>query len=331
MSTHVMSKVCIYGAGAIGGNLAARLARSGADVSVVARGAHLDAIRQNGITLESPKETIAARVKASADPRDLGPQDLVIVTVKAPALPDVAAGIGPLLEPETPVMFVMNGIPWWYFYRHGGPYDGRRLPRIDPGDAVWTAVGPQRAIGAVIYSANSVPRPGVVHNSNARADLIIGEPSDELTERVQNIAALINASSATATISPRIRDDVWNKLLGNMSSNPLTFLAQCSIKDMFAEPVCVAALRRIAEEAASIGRALGCNAHLDVDMAFGRNPSAHKPSIVQDLERGRPVELDAMFTVPLEFAKMLNVPAPTLELLVALMTLRARGAGLYKA
>lgn len=321
-------KICVFGAGAIGGNLAARLAGRGREVSVVARGEHLAAIRKNGLTVETPDRPLWAKVNASAEPRDLGPQDLVIVTVKAPALPEVAAGIAPLLRDDTPVMFVMNGIPWWYFYAHGGPLDGRRLPLIDPGDAVWNAVGPQRAIGAVIYSSNTVVRPGVIRNTSGRTHLVIGEPNGEMTTRVKTIADTFNVSGAEADISPRIRDAIWTKLLANMSSNPLTFLAQTSLGAIFAEPVCVAAVRTMAEEAAAIARALGCEAHLDVDKAFA-GASQHKPSIVQDLERGRPLELDAMFTVPAEFGKTLGVKTPMLDLFVTLMKLRARAAGLY--
>jgi len=320
-------KICIFGAGAIGGNLAARLANGGADVSVIARGEHLAAIREHGLTLETPARTFSARVKASADARDLGAQDLVIVSVKAPALPDIARGIGPLLRADTPVMFVMNGIPWWYFYKHGGPLDGRRLPAIDPGDAIWNAIGPERAIGAVIYSANDMPRPGVIRNSSGRAHLVIGEPSGEKTPRIEAIADAINRSDATATVSTRIRDDVWSKLLGNMSSNPLCFLTQSAIGPMMADPVCVAALKTLAKEASDIARALGCEVSLDVEKMFSGS-SVHKPSIVQDLERGKPLELDAMFTQPLEFARMMHVKTPLLDTLVSLMRLRAKAAGL---
>jgi 2-dehydropantoate 2-reductase len=322
-------KICVFGAGAIGGNVAARLAASGADVSVIARGDHLAAIRANGITLEMPQETITARVKASAEARDLGPQDLVLVTVKAPALPDVAAGIAPLLKPDTPVVFVMNGVPWWYFYKHGGKLDGRRLPRIDPGDAVWNAVGPGRAIGSVINSSNSIVRPGVIRNTSARAHLVIGEPSGEMSARVKTIADAINASTATATVSARIRDDVWTKLLANLSSNMLTLLAQAPLGQVIGDPACNAAVKTIAQEGAAIAKALGCIVSIDVDQAFSA-ASTHKPSIVQDLERGRPLELDSMFTVPAEFAKMLGVATPMLDLMLALTMLRARGAGLYK-
>ena len=319
--------ICVFGAGAIGGNVAARLASSGADVSVIARGGHLAAIKANGLTLEMPKETIAARVTASADARDLGPQDLVIVTVKAPALPEVAAGIAPLLKGDTPVMFVMNGVPWWYFYKHGGALDGRRLPRIDPDDAVWNAVGPQRAIGSVINSSNTIVRPGVIRNTSGRAHLVIGEPSGEMSPRVKQIADVINASTATATVSARIRDDVWTKLLANMSSNPLTFLAQSSLGAVIGDPACNAAVKTMAKEAAAIARALGCEVSIDVDEAFSAS-SPHKPSIVQDLERGKPLELNSMFIVPVEFGKLFNVPTPMLDLMVTLMKLRARAAGL---
>lgn len=322
-------KICVFGAGAIGGNLATRLAASGADVSVVARGEHLAAIRADGLTLEMPKETVKARVNASADPRDLGPQDLVLVCVKGPALPDVAEGIAPLLKPDTPVTFVMNGIPWWYFYKHGGPLDGRRLPRIDPGDAVWNAVGPQRAIGSIINSSNSIVRPGVIRNTSGRAHLVIGEPSGEMTARIQMIADAINASTATAAVSTRIRDEVWTKLLANISSNPIAFLAQAPLGVVIGDPITNAAIKTMAKEGAAIAKSLGCDVSIDVDEAFSPT-SPHKPSIVQDLERGRTLELDAMFTVPLEFGKMTGVSTPLLDLMVSLMAIRAKGAGLYK-
>jgi 2-dehydropantoate 2-reductase len=321
-------KICIFGAGAIGGHLAARLQKSGADVSVVARGEHLAAIRKDGLTLELPDQVINARVNASENPADLGPHDAVIVTVKAPALPEVAATIGPLLRADTPVLFAMNGIPWWYFYAHGGPFDGRRLPLLDPGDALWQAVGPPRSLGGVLYSSNTVTRPGVVRCVSGRMSLMLGEPTGEKTARALALAEVVNRCGAKAEISPRIRDDIWTKLLANMSSNPLTFLAQTTLGAVFAEPACVAAVRTVAAEAAAIARALGCEVDLDVDKAFA-GASAHKPSITQDLERGRPLEIDAMFTVPAELGKMLDIETPMLDLMVTLMKLRARSAGLY--
>jgi 2-dehydropantoate 2-reductase len=321
-------KICIFGAGAIGGHLAARLQNAGNDVAIVARGEHLAAVQKDGLTLELPDQVVSARVRASENPAELGRQDAVIVTVKAPALPEVAARIEPLLGPDTPVVFAMNGIPWWYFHAHGGSFDGRRLPLLDPDDALWNAVGPQRALGGVLYSSNTVIRPGVVRCVSGRMAIMLGEPTGEKTTRVVAIADAINATGAKAEISPRIRNDVWTKLLANMSSNPLTFLAQSTLGAVFAEPACLAAIRAGAAEAAAIARALGCEVDLDIDKAFA-GASAHKPSIVQDLERGRPLEIDAMFTVPVELGKMLGVATPTLDLMVTLMKLRARSAGLY--
>ena len=323
-------KICIFGAGAIGGHLAARLQTAGNEVSVVARGEHLAAIQKDGLTLELPDRVLSARVQAAEDPSELGPQDAVIVAVKAPALPEVAARIRPLLGPDTPVVFAMNGIPWWYFYAHGGPFEGRRLPLLDPGDALWQAIGPQRVLGGVLYSSNTVSRPGVIRCVSGRMGIVVGEPSGEKTARVVALAELINASGAKAEVSARIRDDIWTKLLANMSANPLTFLGQATLGAVFAEPACVATVRTIASEAAAIARALGCEVALDVDKAFA-GASAHKPSIVQDLERGRALEIDAMFTVPAEFGKMLDVKTPMLDLMVTLMKLRARSAGLYPA
>src|SRR5262245_51932106 len=323
-------KVCVFGAGAIGGNLAVRLASTDAEVSVIARGEHLAAIKANGITVETPERPMQAKVSASDNARDLGPQDLVIVTVKAPALPDVAKGIGPLLKADTPVLFVMNGIPWWYFHAHGGPFDGRRLPLLDPGDALWRAIGPQRPLGGVVYSSNTVTAPGVVRCVSGRMHIILGEPSGPKSNRALALADLINTSGAKAEASERIRDDIWTKLLANISSNPLTFLAQTTLGAVFAEPACVAAVRKVAGEAATIARALGCEVDLDIDKAFA-GASGHKPSITQDLERGRPLEIDAMFTVSAEFGKLLDIKTPMLDLMVTLMKLRARSAGLYPA
>ncbi len=202
-------KVCVFGAGAIGGHLAGRLAEGGAAVSVVARGAQLDAIRADGLTVRAPDRTIHARVAASDDPAALGPQDAVLVAVKAPSLPSVAAGIGPLLGPETPVVFVMNGIPWWYFDRHGGPLDGRRLPRIDPGVGVREAVGPARTLGGVVYSACTVVAPGVIEVAGTGSRLVLGEPDRTAPlDRAEAIAAPLRAGGIKTVCTDHIRDEI---------------------------------------------------------------------------------------------------------------------------
>jgi 2-dehydropantoate 2-reductase len=243
-------------------------------------------------------------------------------------VPEVAAGIGPLLKADTPVMFVMNGIPWWYFYKLGGKFDGRRLPLIDPGDKVWNAIGPERAIGAVIYSANSVPRPGVINNVGGNAALVIGEPSGEMSARTKMIADALIAGGAKCEVTPNMREAVWAKLLGNMSSNPLCFLGECSIGEVVKSPLLFEKVDVMAKESAAIAKAQGYEVSLDVQKAFGGG-TPHKPSIVQDLIRRKPLELDAMFTVPLEMGKLYGVRTPMLDVIVDLMKLRAKAAGLY--
>jgi 2-dehydropantoate 2-reductase len=324
-------KVCVFGAGAIGSHLALRLVRGGADVSVVARGAQLEAIRANGIVgRRTQGPDLYARVPASDDPAELGPQDTVVVTVKAPALPSVAAAIAPLLREDTSVAFVMNGLPWWYFHRHGGPFEGRKLPSIDRGDALWRAVGPERVIGGVITSPTSIVAPGVVLIERETNDLTLGEPDGSRSHRAQALVSVLAAGGIEARLTDDIRTAVWNKLISNLSSGPLAVLAQAPYRDVFAQPACVEAALRIMREAAAVATALGCKP----DDAYEKRLASvrdlpHKPSILQDFELGRPMEIEAIQGVTLELARLVGVPTPTLDLLVALVQIRARQAGLY--
>jgi 2-dehydropantoate 2-reductase len=324
-------KVCVFGAGAIGSHVALRLAGGGAQVSVVARGAQLDAIRSRGITGRTPDGELHADVSASADPQALGPQDAVVVTVKAPSLPSVAHAIGPLLGPETPVAFVMNGIPWWYFHAHGGALDGRRLPRLDPDDALWRAIGPERVIGGVVNSPSTVVEPGIVLVGRRTSSLTLGEPDGTLSARARALADVLTAGGMTAAVSNDIRSVIWEKLTTNLMSGPLTILSQSAYREVFAEPACCDAALRIMAEVSAVARALG--RHTDPDHAKrieSNRLMAHKPSILQDLELGRPMEVDALLTTTLEMARLTGVQTPTLDLLVALVRLRAKAAGLYQ-
>lgn len=323
-------RICVYGAGAIGGHLAVRLSRGGADVSVLARGPHLAAIQRDGLTVHTTEGQLHARVQASDDPGALGPQDAVLVTVKAPALPAVAAGIGPLLKPETPVAFVMNGIPWFYFHGIGGELEGRRLPKLDPGDALWHAVGPQRAIAGVVYAAATVIAPGVIDLENANPRVVLGEPDGRKSQRVQAIATHISDGGMQALVSTKIRDEIWNKLLGNLGNGPLTVLTQVSMQQLYEEPLCTEAAMRVMQEAQAVANALGAHPSGNHEKRIAHSRGIdHKPSILQDLELGRPMEIDGIFDAPLELARMVRVPTPTLDLLVAMAKVRARAAGLY--
>ena len=323
-------RVCVYGAGAVGGYLAGRLARGGATVSVVARGPHLAAMVERGLHIKALDSDFHADVTASADPAALGPQDAVIVAVKAPSLPSIAAGIAPLLGPDTPVVFAMNGIPWWYFHGAGGAFEGRRLPRIDPDDAVWNAVGPQRAIGGVVYVGCTVVEPGVIAVTGYRSRLVLGEPDGQITDRVTKLAAVLQAGDMTCDVTPRIRDVIWAKLGNNLGSGPMGVLAQSPNQRVFAEPALAGAVHQIAAEVAAIAAGMGCPIKPDpAGQVAGGLSSVHVSSIVQDLLLGRPMEIDAVFRTPLELARLAGVETPLLDVLISLAVVRARAAGLY--
>ncbi len=323
-------KITIYGAGAIGGHLAMRLNRAGADVSVIARGAHLAAIQQNGLTVHAVDGVHNARVHATDNPASLGRQEAVFVTVKAPALPQVAAGIGPLLGADTPVAFVMNGIPWWYFNHLAGPHRDNSLPRIDPNDALRTALGPNRTIGGVVYSASAVIEPGVIDVEQPKSRFILGEPDDTASDRVRILTDLISKGGISGEATTAIRTEIWNKLISNLAGGTLAVLTGCAPKTNYTEPALRAAALLAMREAASIAQALGAYPTTNHEARVTSQSSMdHKPSILQDLELGRRMEVDGMFDAPLTLARMAGVATPTLDLLVALCKVRTSAVGLY--
>jgi 2-dehydropantoate 2-reductase len=323
-------RVCVYGAGAIGGHLAVRLAKGGADVSVIARGRHLAAIQANGLEVHAIDGMHKIKVQATDDPRTVGPVDAVFVTVKAPALPAVAAAIGPLLKQDTAVPFVMNGIPWWYFQHLGGPHDGRKLPRVDPGDALLNVVGADRAVGGVVYSASAVIDPGIIEVEQPKSRVILGEPNGTLSPRVTALTDLITKGGISGEATTEIRTEIWNKLISNLAGGTLAVLSGSAPKTVYTEPAAQDAALRMMREAASIAAALGARPGTNHDARVKSQGSMdHKPSILQDLELGRPMEVDGMFDAPLVLARIAGVETPTLDLLVALCKLRARASGLY--
>jgi len=324
-------RICVFGAGSVGGYLAGFLAQGGSDVSVVARGAHLAAIRTGGLHVETPDGSIAVHLPASDDPRDLGPQDVVIVTVKAPALPQVAAAIAPLLADHTLVAFPMNGIPWWYFHRHGGALDGHRLPRLDPDDALWNAIGPDRAIGGIFWPACSTPSPGVVRLlTGAGRGTVFGEPDGSTSPRINALAEAFRAAHLPVTIADDIRTLIWQKLAFNLSAGPMCVLTETPVAATHVEPALIACSRRMVTEAVAVARAMGITLDLDLDQIAAINTHLqHRPSILQDLQANRPMEIDALYSVPLDLARLTGVATPTLDLLVSLIKVKARARGLY--
>ncbi len=322
--------ICVYGAGAVGGHLAGRLAEGGATVSLIARGAQLEAIRAAGLRVETRDGVLHSRPHASDDPAALGIQDCVIVTVKAPSLPQVAAGIAPLLGPDTRVVFVMNGIPWWYFHGSEGAGNGR-LSLLDPDGAMVEAVAPERVIGAVAYTACTVTAPGVVRAGNPRNRIILGRPDGGDDAPMERLAGIMRAGGLEVEVTPRIRDAVWEKLLANLVGGALGVLTQSAMHDALVDPAVAAAARAIATEGADVAHAFGCAAG-DIDALLERQKaSTHKQSIVQDLELGRAMEIDALLTAPIALARMADVPTPMLDLIVGLAVQRAKAAGLYPA
>jgi 2-dehydropantoate 2-reductase len=325
-------RVCVYGAGAIGGHLAARLAKGGAEVSIIARGKHLAAIQANGLRVHAVDGEHKIRLQATDDPRAIGPVDAVFVTVKAPALPAVAAGIGPLLKQDTAVPFVMNGIPWWYFLHLGGPHDGSKLPRVDPDDVLLKSVGPDRAVGGVVYSASVVVDPGVIDVEQPKSRVILGEPDGTLSPRVVALTELITKGGISGEATTEIRTEIWNKLISNLAGGTLAVLSGMAPKNVYTEPATRDAALRVMHEAASIAQALGARPGTNHEARIASQSSMeHKPSILQDLELGRPMEIDGIFDGPLVLARIAGVETPTLDLLVALCKLRARASGLYRS
>ncbi|MCE2517309.1 MAG: 2-dehydropantoate 2-reductase [Alphaproteobacteria bacterium] len=326
-----MTKIAIYGAGAIGGYMGAMLAKSGADVSLIARGPHLAAMKDNGLTLikDGARDTYA--VTATDDPSSLGVQDFVIVTLKAHSISAVTDAMQPLLGPDTAVVFAVNGVPWWYFHQHGGPLDGTRLATVDPGNRIWDAIGPERAIGCVVYPATEVEEPGVIrHISGDRFSL--GEPSGEVSERCQALSALLKAAGLKAPVRPRIRDEIWVKLWGNCSLNPISALTGATLEDMCRDDATRGILRNVMLEAQAAAEATGIKFSIDVDkrIAGAEAVGAHKTSMLQDLELRRPMEIDALVSAVTEIAAHANIETPTLSTILGLVQRRAYEAGCYR-
>jgi len=323
-------KICIYGAGAIGGFVGARLAMAGSEVSLVARGAHLAAIRDNGLKLRDSSGETTVQVAASDDPSELGTQDVVIVTLKAHSVPAAVDQIGLLCHEQTAIVTAVNGVPWWYFYRLGGEFEGRELATVDPGGRQWRELGPERAVGCVVYPACEVPEPGVIEHIDGER-FTLGEPSGEKTERIAQISAALRAAGLKAPVKTRIRDEIWIKLWGNVAFNPLSALTGATLEALCADEDTRRIARLIMLEAQQIGEALGARFAVDVDrrIAGAAAVGAHKTSMLQDLERGRAMEIDAVVGAVRELGTLTGVPTPNLDVVLALVQARAREAGCY--
>lgn len=323
-------KVCIYGAGAIGGWVGAKLARTGCEVSVVARGATLQALRQHGLRLQENGETLTVPVRASASPSDLGAQDLVVVAVKAPAMSDVAKSIRPLLGPDTIVLTAMNGVPWWFFQGFGGAHAGTRLQAVDPDGSIAEAIPARHIVGCVVHASCALREPGFVqHHFGNR--LIVGEPAGGASRRVQDLAALLRKAGFEAVVSEQIQKDAWFKLWGNMTVNPISAFTGATTDLILDDDLVRGFISAVMLEAREIGARIGIPiAQQPEDRhQVTRKLGAFKTSMLQDVEAGKPVEIDALVTVVQEMGRLTGVPTPFTDALLGLARLHARVHGLY--
>lgn len=323
-------KVAIFGAGAIGGFLGAKLAQAGVDVTVIARGPHLAAMEANGLTLESGGARVTVRPRCLGDARAAGVQDYVFVTLKAHSLPGAAESIAAMMGPQSALVTGINGVPYWYFHGVDGPHAGRHVESVDPGGTLLRVLPPERAIGCVVYPAAEVVEPGViVHTYGDR--FVLGEPDGSRSARITALSEAMIAAGLKAPVRPRIREDIWVKLWGNMAFNPLSALTAATLDRLTGEPDLRAAVRTLMLEGQAVAEGLGVRLAIDVDkrIAGAAEVGAHKTSMLQDLERGRPMEIDALLGAVVELGTLAGVAMPAATMVLALVRERARQAGCY--
>jgi 2-dehydropantoate 2-reductase len=323
-------KICIYGAGAIGGYLGLMLKAGGADVSLIARGAHLEAIRANGLKLLIDGGERVARMTATADPAELGKQDYVIIALKSHQAWEAADKLKPLLGPDTAVVTAQNGIPWWYFHGFDGQYANLQLQSVDPDGRQWKSIGPERAIGCTVYPAAEIVAPGIIkHIYGDRFGL--GEPNRKETARVQALAEAFTAGGLKPKINPEIRNDIWLKLWGNLCFNPISALTHATLDIVATDPGTRMVSRKMMEESEKIARRIGVHFRVGIDRRIDGAAAvgAHRTSMLQDLEKKRPLELDALLTVVQELGRLVDVDTPIIDAVLALAQQMGRVAGVY--
>jgi 2-dehydropantoate 2-reductase len=327
-----MTKICIYGAGAIGGYLASALDHAGAQVSLIARGPHLKAIQEKGLRFKKDDQIFTHYLPAHENPNEFGPQDFVIITVKAHGIAKIARNLIPLLGPKTAVVSAVNGLPWWYFHKaaSGTSLDDQPLQSVDPGGVVWETIGPERAIGCVVYPACEIAEPGLIRHLDGDR-FTLGEPSSEPSDRVKHLSSLMISGGLKAPQKTKIRDEIWIKLWGNCSFNPVSALTGATLDQIGQDPGCASLVCEIMTEVQKIGEAVGARFNVSIDKRIKGATSiiGHKPSTRQDIEAGRSLEIDPLVTVVLELAEHLGIQAPALQHVSSLLKLQAITMGLY--
>jgi 2-dehydropantoate 2-reductase len=324
-------RICIYGAGAIGGYLGAKLALAGQEVTLVGRGEHLRAMQRNGVCVLEGERELVARPRCTDNPAEAGQQDYLFITLKAPSVTGIVEYLPHLLGGETAVIWAVNGFPWWYFYQQEGPLEEVHLKSVDPGGVLWKAIQPERVIGCVVYPAAEVIAAGVIrHEEGNRFSL--GEPSGERSQRVLQLSQMLDAAGLKAPVRSQIRNEVWVKLWGNLAFNPISALTGATLDVITSNEGTRSLARQMMLEAQGIGEKLGARFGIDVEQRIdgAKAVGAHKTSMLQDLERGRKMEIDAMVTAVQELGRLVGVETPTIDAVLALVQLRARLAGCYE-
>ncbi len=324
-------KICIYGAGAIGGYLGVGLAAvPEVEVSLIARGPHLAAIREHGLRLRIEGAERVARLPATDDPADLGPQDYVIIGLKAHQAWEVAERMAPLLGPGTAVLTCQNGVPWWYFHGLDGPWRDHRLETVDPGGRQWAAIGPERAIGCVVYPATEVVGPGIIRHIYGDK-FALGEPDGRVSERVERLGRALEAGGFRAPVLTDIRSEIWLKLWGNLCFNPISALTRATLDRVATEPGTRRLARAMMGEAEQIARRLGASFRVDVERRIdgAARVGAHRTSMLQDLERGRALEIDALLAAVAEMGRLVGVETPYIDAVLALVQQLGSSLDLY--
>ena len=319
-------KICIYGAGAIGGYLGARLADGSSDVRLVARGPHLEAMRSSGLTLQEGGETRVVDVDCTNNPAEIGIQDFVILTLKTHSIAPVVDQIVPLLGPDTAIVTAQNGIPWWYFYGLPGSWENHHLEAADPGGRIWNTLGPERAIGSIVYPSCEIVAPGVVRHLSGNR-FMLGEPTGIRSDRVVALREVIIGAGLKAPIRKKIRDDIWFKLLGNAAFNPISVLTHATLEQMCRDTGVRAVIRQMMVETRDVALTLGIKFSMDIESRINGavDVGAHKTSMLQDFEQGRSLELDALVASVSEMGRLVDVPTPTIDAMLALVRLRVGG------
>jgi len=324
-------KICVFGAGAIGGYLAAGLAGAeGSEVSVIARGKHLEAINANGLTLIKDGAETTVKVFAALDPREIGPVDVVFNALKAHQSWQSAEYVTPLLGAKTPVVCCQNGVPWWYFHGLGGEHEGRRLDAVDRGNRQWDLIGPERAIGCSVYPAAEIAEPGVIRHVYGDK-FALGEPDGSVSPRIEKIAAVLEAGGFRAPILEDIRSELWLKLWGNLCFNPISALTRQTLDIVASHPTTRDTAKAMMLEAQAIAEALGASFRVDVERRINgaAKVGAHRTSMLQDLEAGKAMEIDALVTAVQEMGRITGHETPTIDVVLGLVQQLGMAQGLY--